>query len=92
MFPFLDDSGPHIEGHPLPIYQWLQLASSVLGLLVLVVAVWMWRRGDPLRGFDSESTQDSALIGGLLGPLARRMIFESLGSGESCSSGTPDWS
>jgi fumarate reductase subunit D len=57
MFPFLDDNGPHIEGHPLPIYQWLQLASSVLGLLVLVVAVWMWRRGYPLVGEASEPAQ-----------------------------------
>src|ERR1051325_2355075 len=34
----------------------------------------------------------SCAIGLLLGPLARRMILASFGSGEACSSGTPDWS
>ena len=45
MLPFLDDDGPPIEGHPLPLYQWLQHVSSILGLIVVLVAAWRWSRG-----------------------------------------------
>lgn len=44
MLPFLDDDGPPIEGHPLPLYQWLQHVSSILGLVVVLVAAWKWSR------------------------------------------------
>ena len=46
MLPFLDDYGPAIEGNPLRLYRWLQFASSVVGLAVVMVAAWKWRRGD----------------------------------------------
>jgi hypothetical protein len=45
MLPFLDDAGPNLQGQALPLFQWLQLASSVAGLVVLLVAVWAWSRG-----------------------------------------------
>lgn len=46
MLPFLDDYGPDIEGHTLHLYRWLQHASSVVGLLIVVVAAWRWTRGE----------------------------------------------
>ena len=45
MLPFLDDLGPDIEGHTLHLYRLLQHASSVLGLLVVIVAAWRWTHG-----------------------------------------------
>lgn len=46
MLPFLDDFGPGIEGHTFRLYRWLQHLSSVLGLLLVVMAVWRWARGE----------------------------------------------
>lgn len=46
MLPFLDDFyGPDLIGHPLRLYRWLQHASSLLGLFVVMVAAWQWSRG-----------------------------------------------
>ncbi len=43
MLPFLDDYyGPDLVGHPLRLYRWLQHGSSVLGLLVVMIAAWRW--------------------------------------------------
>ena len=50
MFPFLDDAGPDLQGHSLPFLQWLQLASSVFGLVVVLVAAWKWSRGHGSAG------------------------------------------
>lgn len=44
MLPFLEDSGPGIGGHALPLYRWLQHGSSVLGLIVVLWAAWRWTR------------------------------------------------
>ena len=50
MLPFLDDDGPNIEGHQLPLYQWLQHASSILGLALVLVAAWKWSRDSRSAG------------------------------------------
>jgi len=43
MLPFLDDYyGPDLVGHPLQLYRWLQLGSSVLGLLIVMIVAWRW--------------------------------------------------
>lgn len=55
MLPFLDDDGPGLAGNPLPLYQWLQVGSSVVGLVVVFAAVWMWSRRD--RPVDRERAQ-----------------------------------
>ena len=48
MLPFLDDTyGPDIVGHPLRLFRWLQHLSSVVGLIVVLVAAWRWSRGGP---------------------------------------------
>ena len=57
MLPFLDDYGPHIEGNPLRLFQWLQLASSVVGLIVVLVAAWYWSRADRSAGRRAEPAQ-----------------------------------
>ncbi len=44
MLPFLDDAGPDIAGHVLPLYRWLQHGSSVVGLGVVIWAAWRWTR------------------------------------------------
>ncbi len=46
MLPFPDDYGPDIEGHPFRLYRWLQHVSSVVGLLVVLLAAWRWTRAD----------------------------------------------
>jgi hypothetical protein len=50
MLPFLEDSGPDIGGHALPLYRWLQHSSSVLGLIVVLWAAWRWTRATPAPG------------------------------------------
>jgi uncharacterized protein DUF4184 len=47
MFAALDDYGPGIGGHSLRLYAWLQYASSLLGLAVLVLALLLWLRHAP---------------------------------------------
>ena len=48
MLPFLDDYyGPDLVGHPLRLYRWLQHGSSVLGLLVVMIAAWRWAHDGP---------------------------------------------
>lgn len=43
MLPFLDDVyGPDLVGHPLRLYRWLQHGSTVVGLLVVMIAAWRW--------------------------------------------------
>ncbi|MBS0388749.1 MAG: DUF4184 family protein, partial [Proteobacteria bacterium] len=43
MLPFLDDVyGPDLVGHPLRLYRWLQHGSSVVGLLIVMIAAWRW--------------------------------------------------
>jgi hypothetical protein len=44
MLPFLDDYGPELGNHPLHLYRWLQHTSSVVGLLVVLAATWIWVR------------------------------------------------
>jgi hypothetical protein len=42
MLPVLRDYGPDVGGHPLRLYRWLQHGSSVVGLVVVLVALWLW--------------------------------------------------
>jgi hypothetical protein len=44
MLPFLDDYGPELGNHPLHLYRWLQHTSSVVGLVIILVATWIWIR------------------------------------------------
>jgi hypothetical protein len=44
MFPELRDYGPDVGGHPLRLYRWLQYGSSVVGLLAVLIALWLWYR------------------------------------------------
>lgn len=43
-FPMLEEAGPSIAGHSFLLYRWLQHTSSVLGLLVVMVAAGLWMR------------------------------------------------
>jgi hypothetical protein len=47
MFPMLFDYGPEMDGHPLQLYRWLQYGSSVLGLAVVLAALWLWWQHAP---------------------------------------------
>jgi hypothetical protein len=47
MFPVLDAYGPDLEGHPVQFYRWLQYGSSILGLLVVIIALVCWWRDTP---------------------------------------------
>jgi hypothetical protein len=51
MFPVLDDFGPHINGHSLQLYRWLQYGSSVLGLsaVLICLGIWLWYATPPRR-------------------------------------------
>jgi Domain of unknown function (DUF4184) len=44
MFPFLQDFGPDVAGHRLQLYRWLQFGSSVVGLVVVLIALAVWVR------------------------------------------------
>ena len=50
MLPLLEDSGPLVAGHLLPLYRWLQLGSSVLGLGLVLWALWRWMRAARASG------------------------------------------
>lgn len=38
------ESGPEADGSPSRLYRWLQHGSSVFGLVVLFIALWLWVR------------------------------------------------
>jgi hypothetical protein len=61
MLPFLEDSGPDLAGHVLPLYRWLQHSCSVLGLAVVIWAAWRWTRGAEKFG-QRPSAPDAPLI------------------------------
>jgi hypothetical protein len=42
MFPILDELGPELDGHALHLFRWLQYASSIIGLVAIVVALLVW--------------------------------------------------
>jgi hypothetical protein len=44
MFPVLDEFGPEIDGQSLHLWRWLQYGSSIFGLAVVMVALWLWLR------------------------------------------------
>jgi hypothetical protein len=44
MFPVLGAYGPELDGHSMHIYRWLQYGSSVLGLVAVAAALWLWLR------------------------------------------------
>lgn len=44
MLPFLEDFGPGLGNRPMHLYRWLQHGSSVVGLLIVFIAVWLWVR------------------------------------------------
>jgi hypothetical protein len=50
MFPMLLEYGPDINGQPVQLYGWLQLASSVVGLLVVMAALVVWMHHAPKIG------------------------------------------
>jgi hypothetical protein len=64
MFPVLDAYGPDLEGHPVQFYRWLQYGSSIIGLLVVIIALSYWWRDTP-----SPSTRPERA----LGPLERQV-------------------
>jgi hypothetical protein len=47
MFPVLDAYAPELDGHSLRLYHLLQYGSSVVGLLLVVVALGVWLRHAP---------------------------------------------
>ncbi len=36
------NSGPELDGHALHLFRWLQYASSIIGLVAVVVALLVW--------------------------------------------------
>lgn len=65
MLPFLEDTGPGIAGHVLPLYRWLQHGSSLLGLIVVLWAARRWTRA-------ASSAPDAARQGAPITLLSRR--------------------
>jgi hypothetical protein len=55
MLPLLDDMGPEVVGHTLRLFRWLQHVSSVVGLLIVLLAIWRWARA---RASDSNEVSD----------------------------------
>ena len=47
MFPLLDEYGPELEGHPTRFYNWLQYGSSVVGLILVAIALVRWWQHSP---------------------------------------------
>jgi hypothetical protein len=47
MFPILDELGPDLDGHALHVFRWLQYASSIFGLVAVVVALLVWMHHAP---------------------------------------------
>jgi len=47
MFPVLSDYGLDVQGHELHLYAWLQLLSSILGLVGVAGALLLWLRHAP---------------------------------------------
>ncbi|MGA2024684.1 MAG: DUF4184 family protein [Steroidobacteraceae bacterium] len=47
MFPLLDEYGPEIDGHPMQFYNWLQYGSSVIGLMLVAMALALWWQHSP---------------------------------------------
>jgi hypothetical protein len=47
MFPVLDKYGPELDGHPEQYYQWLQYGSSVVGLVLVLIALAIWWHHTP---------------------------------------------
>jgi hypothetical protein len=50
MFPILDELGPELDGHTLHLFRWLQYASSIVGLVAVVVALLIWMHHAPAPG------------------------------------------
>lgn len=44
MFPVLDEVGPDIDGHALRVWRLLQYGSSIVGLVAVIAALWVWLR------------------------------------------------
>jgi hypothetical protein len=65
MFPILDELGPELDGHTLQLFRWLQYASSIVGLVVVVVALLVWMHHAP--------TAATVRIPRRLGDLERRI-------------------
>jgi hypothetical protein len=42
MLPILGESGPELGDSPWHLYRWLQHGSSVLGMAVVIMALWLW--------------------------------------------------
>ena len=47
LFPQLLDYGPEMAGHALRLYKWLQYGSSVVGLVLVMMALGVWLRHAP---------------------------------------------
>jgi hypothetical protein len=68
MLPFLDDYyGPDLVGHPIQLYRWLQLGSSLLGLAAVAFAAWYWtHERQPLAPPRQGASGDGDLAGAVL--------------------------
>jgi hypothetical protein len=68
MLPFLDDYyGAEMIGHPLRIYRWLQLGSSLVGLAAVAFAAWHWTHGPSAGARGQGGETDSAAARAVLG-------------------------
>jgi Domain of unknown function (DUF4184) len=47
LFPQLLDYGPEMAGHSLRLYIWAQYGSSVVGLALVLAALWLWLKHAP---------------------------------------------
>jgi hypothetical protein len=47
MFPVLNEFAPELDGHTLQLYRWAQYGSSIIGLVIVIVAVVLWLRHTP---------------------------------------------
>ena len=47
MFPVLNEYAPELDGHTLQLYRWAQYGSSVIGLIIVIVAMVLWLRHTP---------------------------------------------
>jgi hypothetical protein len=45
--PMLGFDGPDFIGHPMRLYRWLQLVSSIVGLIIVLAGLALWLRHTP---------------------------------------------
>jgi hypothetical protein len=62
MLPFLEDTGPDIAGHVLPLYRWLQHSSSVAGLVAVLWAARQWTRAADVASANADTSTPITLL------------------------------